>query len=139
MAYMYSICIYIYIIIITTIYIYSDILSDRLSDILSGIYSGILFYLAYVRTFYLAVFLACARAQACPAASRARDQLHPELAIGLRSRRAQMQLDLAMWLTTIETHSHDELQEEHTRSKGEEVVGGRVGGRRRRSCTDVKI
>jgi len=49
-----------------------------------------------------------------------------------------MQLDLAMWLTTIETHSHDELQEEHTRSKGEEVVG-RVGGRRRRSCTDVKI
>ena len=43
------------------------------------------------------------------------------------SRRAQMQPELAM-LATIETHSHAELQEEHTRSKGE--VGGRVGGRR---------
>lgn len=33
----------------------------------------------------------------------------------------QLPPELAIWLRTIETHSHDELQEEHTRSKGEEV------------------
>ena len=33
--------------------------------------------------------------------------------------------DLATWLTTSEARSHDELREEHARSKGEEVVGGK--------------
>ena len=42
------------------------------------------------------------------------------------SRRGPLHPELVIWLTTIETHSHDELQEEHTRSKGE--VGGGVGG-----------
>jgi len=47
------------------------------------------------------------------------------------SRRGPLHPELVIWLTTIETHSHDKLQEEHTRSKGE-VGGGGVGGRRRR-------
>ena len=48
------------------------------------------------------------------------------------SRRAPLHPELALWLTTIETHSHEEPQEEHTGSEGEEVIGGRAGGRRRR-------
>ena len=47
------------------------------------------------------------------------------------SRHPPMHLEFAIRLTTIETHSHDELQEEHARNKGEEVrLGGRVGGKK---------
>ena len=72
------------------------------------------FFLAYTLTFYLAVLRHSFLHSLWHVFGSRRGPLHPELVI---------------WLTTIETHSHDELQEEHTRSKGE--VGG-VGGRRRR-------
>ena len=56
------------------------------------------------------------------------------LRIGFGSRRAPLHPELAKWLATNETHSHDELQKEHTRRKGKEIgVEGREGGRRRRS------
>jgi hypothetical protein len=85
--------------------IYSNILSGILSGIYSDILSGILSQTC--SDIYLAV---CSG----PGAPQ-----HPEIAI---------------WRTTVETHSHDELPEGHTRSKGEEVgVGGRVGGRRKRT------
>ena len=47
------------------------------------------------------------------------------------SRHPPLHLELAIRFTTIETHSHDELQEEHARNKGEKVrLGGRVGGKK---------
>ena len=98
-------------------YIHSDMLSVIYSGILSGILSGIYSDILPASTlaFYLAVFRHSFLHSLWHVFGSRRGPLHPELVI---------------WLTTIETHSHDKLQEEHTRSKGE--VGGGVGGRRRR-------
>ena len=143
--------IYIYIHIL---YVYSDILSDILSgiysdsliDILSGIYPHILcgIYADILSGIYSGIHAGILFGIYSNILSCILSGIYSDILSGgvFGSRSAPQHPEIAIWRTTVETHSHDELPEGHTRSKGEEVevgVGGRVGRRRRRSCTFVKI
>ena len=58
------------------------------------------------------------------------------------SRRGPLHMQLAIWHTSIEAHSHDELHEEHIKSKGEEVTrrkGGKKKKKRRRGRSSTLL
>ena len=144
-------CIYIYI-----LYVYSDILSDILSgiysdsliDILSGIYPHILYgiFSDILSGIYSGIHAGILFGIYSNILSGILSGIYSDILSGILSQTcsdiylavcsgpgAPQHPEIAIWRTTVETHSHDELPEGHTRSKGEEVgVGGRVGGRRKR-------
>ena len=82
-------------------YILSDMLSGILSDICSDILSGILIWHLFWYSFW--------------------HLFKHSLWHVFGSRRAPPHPELTIWLGSVDAHSQDELQEEHTRSKGEEV------------------